>query len=60
MILSYFPKIMFCEADAGSGFSEPPIVFAIGDSGAIKIPDGNCAVHLRFNTAIAYIGAFFR
>jgi hypothetical protein len=55
-----FPKIMFCEVDAGPGFSESLIVFAIGDSGVIKISDGNCAANPRFIAAIAYIGGFLQ
>ena len=56
----FFPKMMFCEADAGSGFPESLIVFAIGNSGVIKISDGNCAAHPRFIAAIAYIGGFLQ
>lgn len=54
----FFPKMMFCEADAGSGFPESLIVFAIGNSGVIMLPYGNCAVHPRCIVANAYIGGF--
>ena len=56
----FFPQIMFRKVNAGSGFTEALIVFAVSDSGVIKIPAGNRAVYPCFIAAIAHIGSFLQ